>query len=64
VQHVFFVYSVLKIVKPNEALLDISHLPICPTIVTMVALEAVLSPVSDMQPFVEQLLIVEKMLVR
>lgn len=50
-------------VVPPEALLDVSHLPICPTIATMVALEAVLNPTSDMQPFVDQLFVLEKLLV-
>jgi hypothetical protein len=48
---------------PPDTLLDVGHLPICPTIVTMVALEAVLNPTSDMQPFVEQLFVLEKLMV-
>lgn len=51
-------------VKPPDALLDVSQLQICPSVVTMVALEAVLNPTSDMQLFVDQLFIVEKLLVR
>ena len=48
---------------PPDTLLDVGHLPICPTIVTMVALEAVLNPTSDMQPFVDQLFVLEKLMV-
>ncbi|XP_052248772.1 mediator of RNA polymerase II transcription subunit 24-like isoform X5 [Dreissena polymorpha] len=58
--------EVLKIIKcyvqATDAVLDTSHIPICPTIVAMVAVEAVLNPNNDIQPFVDQLFIIEKLM--
>lgn len=51
-------------VMPPDILLDILHLPICPTIVTMVSLEAIMNPTSDMQPFVDQLFVLERLMVK
>ncbi|WAQ95065.1 MED24-like protein [Mya arenaria] len=44
-----------------DAVLDVSSMPICSTIVTMVMQEAILNPTSDIQPFVDQLFIIEKL---
>ena len=46
-----------------DAVLEVTHLPICPTLVAIVTLEAVLNPTNDIQPFVDQLLVTEKLLV-
>ena len=48
---------------PTEAVLEVTHLPICPTLVAIVTLEAVLNPTNDIQPFVDQLLVTEKLMV-
>lgn len=62
VSNLNFLKSIKCMVTPADALLDVSHLPISPTIATMVALEAVLNPTSDMQPFVDQLFVLEKLM--
>ncbi|XP_060574517.1 mediator of RNA polymerase II transcription subunit 24-like [Ruditapes philippinarum] len=62
VSNLNFLKNIKSTVMPPDTLLDVGHLPICPTIVTMVALEAVLNPTSDMQPFVEQLFVLEKLM--
>ncbi|KAL4223940.1 Mediator of RNA polymerase II transcription subunit 24 [Mactra antiquata] len=62
VSNLDFIDSIKSLVMPAEALLDISNLPINPTIVTMVSLEAIMNPTSDMQPFVDQLYILEKLM--
>ncbi|KAL5007754.1 hypothetical protein ScPMuIL_016560 [Solemya velum] len=46
-------------IMPSEAVMDIPHLPINPTVNTLVALEAILNPTNDTQPFVEQLIVIE-----
>ena len=48
---------------PTDAVLEVTHLPICPTLVAIVTLEAVLNPTNDIQPFVDQLLVTEKLMV-
>ncbi|XP_052811866.1 mediator of RNA polymerase II transcription subunit 24-like isoform X2 [Mya arenaria] len=57
--------DILKNVKQMavtpDAVLDVSSMPICSTIVTMVMQEAILNPTSDIQPFVDQLFIIEKL---
>lgn len=62
VSNLNFLKNVKCLVMPPGALLDVGHLPICPTVITMVALEAVLNPTSDMQPFVDQLFVLEKLM--
>ena len=48
----------------NEAVLEVVHAPIIPTINGLVALEAVLNQSSDLQPFVDQVLMVSRLMVR
>lgn len=48
----------------NEAVLEAAHLPLCPTLNALVALEAVLNPNSDVQPFVDQVLMLARLMVR
>ncbi|CAI9716342.1 Hypothetical predicted protein [Octopus vulgaris] len=45
----------------DKAVLEVSHLTVCPTVNALVALEAVLNPTNDVQPFLEQLLVIEKL---
>ncbi|KAK7109542.1 mediator of RNA polymerase II transcription subunit 24-like [Littorina saxatilis] len=47
---------------PGEPVLDTSHLPVSPTINALVALEAVLNPNSDVQPFVDQVLMLVRLM--
>lgn len=47
----------------DKAVLEVSHLTVCPTVNALVALEAVLNPTNDVQPFLEQLLVIEKLAV-
>ncbi|XP_061198259.1 mediator of RNA polymerase II transcription subunit 24-like isoform X2 [Saccostrea echinata] len=47
---------------PSQALCEVSHLGICPTINTLVTLEAILNPTSDVQPFIDQLCVSERVL--
>ncbi|XP_021357333.1 mediator of RNA polymerase II transcription subunit 24-like isoform X3 [Mizuhopecten yessoensis] len=57
--------SLLKVqdlALPTQSVLEVSHLAICPTINGLVSLEAILNPTSDVQPFVEQLCVTEKLL--
>ena len=58
-----YVSSVKQMSVGTDPVLDVSHLPICPTIATMVIQEAILNPVADIQPFVDQLFIIEKLMV-
>ncbi|KAK7489537.1 hypothetical protein BaRGS_00019171 [Batillaria attramentaria] len=44
----------------SEAVLETPHLPICPTMNSLVALEALLNPNSDVQPFVDQILMLAR----
>ncbi|XP_076472709.1 mediator of RNA polymerase II transcription subunit 24-like [Babylonia areolata] len=46
----------------GEPVLDTPHLPVCPTINALVALEAVLNPNSDVQPFVDQVLMLARLM--
>lgn len=48
---------------PNKALCDVTHLGICPAINSLVTLEAILNPTSDVQPFIDQLCVSERLLV-
>ena len=48
---------------PSQALCEVSNLGICPTINTLVTLEALLNPSSDVQPFTDQLCVSERLLV-
>ncbi|GAB1599287.1 mediator of RNA polymerase II transcription subunit 24-like isoform X5 [Argonauta hians] len=45
----------------DKAVLEVSHLSVCPTVNALVALEAVLNPTNDVQPFLEQLFVIEKL---
>lgn len=45
----------------DKPVLEVSHLTVCPTVNALVALEAVLNPTNDVQPFLEQLLVIEKL---
>lgn len=47
---------------PSQPLCEVSHLGIYPTINTLVTLEAVLNPSSDVQPFIDQLCVSERLL--
>ncbi|XP_022343431.2 mediator of RNA polymerase II transcription subunit 24-like isoform X1 [Crassostrea virginica] len=47
---------------PSQALCEVSNLGICPTINTLVTLEALLNPSSDVQPFTDQLCVSERLL--
>lgn len=47
----------------DKPVLEVSHLTVCPTVNALVALEAVLNPTNDVQPFLEQLLVIEKLAV-
>ncbi|XP_048736976.1 mediator of RNA polymerase II transcription subunit 24-like isoform X2 [Ostrea edulis] len=47
---------------PNKALCDVTHLGICPAINSLVTLEAILNPTSDVQPFIDQLCVSERLL--
>ncbi|GFR93486.1 mediator of RNA polymerase II transcription subunit 24 [Elysia marginata] len=46
----------------NEAVLEVIHAPIIPTINGLVALEAVLNTSSDIQPFVDQVLMISRLM--
>ncbi|XP_041367301.1 mediator of RNA polymerase II transcription subunit 24-like isoform X2 [Gigantopelta aegis] len=46
----------------NTPILQVPHLPICPTINGLVALEVVLNPTNEMQPFVDQVLVITRLL--
>ncbi|KAL8611936.1 hypothetical protein ACOMHN_034065 [Nucella lapillus] len=46
----------------GEPVLDTPHLPVRPTINALVALEAVLNPNSDVQPFVDQVLMLARLM--
>lgn len=48
---------------PSQPLCEVSHVGIYPTINTLVTLEAVLNPSSDVQPFIDQLCVSERLLV-
>ena len=48
----------------GDPVLDTQHLPVCPTVNALVALEAVLNPNSDVQPFVDQVLMLARLMVR
>lgn len=47
---------------PVEAVLETPHLPICPTLNSLVALEALLNPTSDVTPFVDQILMLARVM--
>ena len=68
------VYLAMEVVKSRlcrlsdiqlsgEPVLDTPHLPVCPTINALVALEAILNPNSDVQPFVDQVLMLARLMV-
>ncbi|GFO38056.1 hypothetical protein PoB_006456100 [Plakobranchus ocellatus] len=46
----------------SETVLEVIHAPIIPTINGIVALEAILNPSSDLQPFVDQVLMVSRLM--
>lgn len=48
---------------PLEPVLHAPHLPVCPTLNALVALEAVLNSNSDVQPFVDQILMLARLMV-
>lgn len=48
---------------PSQAVLEVPALPICPSIEVLVAIEAVLNPTNDIQAFVEQICVTEKLMV-
>ncbi|KAL3832581.1 hypothetical protein ACJMK2_024214 [Sinanodonta woodiana] len=47
---------------PSEPVFELPHLPLCPTVNTMAVMEAVLNPTNDVQPFVDQLFVIERLL--
>ncbi|XP_025096611.1 mediator of RNA polymerase II transcription subunit 24-like isoform X2 [Pomacea canaliculata] len=47
---------------PLEPVLHAPHLPVCPTLNALVALEAVLNSNSDVQPFVDQILMLARLM--
>ncbi|VDI02263.1 mediator of RNA polymerase II transcription subunit 24 [Mytilus galloprovincialis] len=47
---------------PSQAVLEVTTLPICPSISVLVAIEAILNPTNDIQPFVEQISVTEKLM--
>lgn len=48
---------------PMEPVLEVVHAPIYPTINGLVSLEAVMTTSSDIQPFVDQVLLVSRLMV-
>lgn len=47
---------------PSQAVLEINTLPICSSVSVLVAVEAILNPTNDIQPFVEQICVTEKLM--
>ena len=50
--------------RKSEPLIDISHQPLNVSLNGVLTLEAVLNPTNDIQPFVEQILVIEQLQVR
>jgi hypothetical protein len=59
----FFFYRIQEYTPPSQAILEINTLPICPSINVLVAMEAILNPTNDIQPFVEQICVTERLMV-
>lgn len=47
---------------PSQAILEINTLPICPSVNVLVSMEAILNPTNDIQPFVEQICVTERLM--
>lgn len=47
----------------SEPVLRVPHLPICPTLNALVSLEAVLNSTNEVQPFVDQILVIARLMV-
>lgn len=56
-------YRLPDVQIPGDPVLQTPHLPVCPTVNALVVLEAVLNPNSDVQPFVDQVLMLARLMV-
>ncbi|XP_071158253.1 mediator of RNA polymerase II transcription subunit 24-like isoform X3 [Mytilus edulis] len=54
--------KIQEFAPPSQAVLEVTTLPICPSISVLVAIEAILNPTNDIQPFVEQISVTEKLM--
>ena len=57
-------YRIQEFAPPSQAVLEVNTLPICPSVSVLIAMEAILNPTNDVQPFVEQIGVTEKLMVR
>ena len=55
------IFSIQMYPVQGQGLLDISGYPLAMSVNILVALEAALNPTNDVQPFVDQLITIEKM---
>ncbi|XP_063421837.1 mediator of RNA polymerase II transcription subunit 24-like isoform X2 [Mytilus trossulus] len=54
--------KIQEFAPPSQAVLEVTTLPICPSISVLVAIEAILNPTNDIQPFAEQISVTEKLM--